>query len=135
MDLERFCNIAVGDLNELINKKGALGLGLVERMLLLYLPHIVDDYGCILLDLRRIRHQVFPESGVSLIRISFAFLRLSKRGMIRIFKTNFGTKIVYTKYLEELMPDSTCNKPSLPLPDFLDWIVQADGSVKILRMA
>ena len=135
MDLERFCNVTVGDFNELINKKGALGLGLVERMILLFLPQLVDDYGCLLLDFRRIRHHIFPDSGVTLTRVWFAFYRLSKRGLIRIFKTNCRKRIVYAKYLEGLMPDSTNNKPSLPLPDFLDWVVQDDGSIKIVRMA
>lgn len=63
-----------------------LGLGVVERLLLLCLPTICDELGCVRFDLRMIRVAIFPETGISLARVWLALKRIEKRKLVSIFR-------------------------------------------------
>jgi hypothetical protein len=110
-----------------------LGLGVVERLLLLCLPTICDELGCVRLDLRMIRVAIFPETGISLARIWLALKRIEKRKLVSIFWTNDKIGLVCLEYLKDMMQDRLDSLPDTPLPPWIDIVKLGDGSFKVAR--
>ena len=112
-------------------KRDWLKLGVVERMILLILPSLVDDYGCMEYCPRVIRVRVFQETGMNLWRIVLAVRKLIKLGFIYIHKTNCGMSVLYAKFLVGMLPRTTNSKPILPLPPQIEWYNDIEGEYRI----
>lgn len=118
---------------ERILKSAWFKLNIYERYLLLILPLLVDDYGCMEYEPRIIRNAVFAEAGVSLSKVVGYLYKLQKCGIIEVHKTNCGKRILYAKHLLGILPQTTTEKPSLPLPPNVDWFMQNTGHFKIVH--
>ncbi len=121
-----------GRVLDAVERKG-LGHGVAERLLLLFLPQLCDDLGCVRYDLRAIRKCVFPETGISLARIWLAFKRIEKRKLISIFWTNDKLGMIYLDYLGNIISDRLDSLPDTPLPPWIEVVRLENGEFKIVR--
>ncbi|NTU61025.1 MAG: hypothetical protein HGA95_01655 [Caldiserica bacterium] len=108
-------------------------LGVVERMILLTLPAMVDDYGCMEYSPRIVRSSVFSETGIHLWRIVWGMRKLAKFGFVKLHKTNCAMTVLYAKYIVEMLPRYSKSKPNLPLPPQVDWYDENTGSFRIVH--
>ena len=118
---------------KIVEKGEWLKLGVVERMILLILPTLVDDHGCMRLSSKTIRASVFPETGMSLWRIDLAVRKLAKLGFICLYRTNCGMNVLYARFIVEMLPSITNRKPTLPLPPQIDWYNDVSGEFRIVH--
>jgi hypothetical protein len=110
---------------------GTIGLNAKERLFLLTLPTILDDYGCVPCDFKMLRNRLFPEMGISLHCISQLIRKLCNMSLVVIHTTNCNNKILYARYCRKHLPKSTIARPDLPLPPQVDWFPKDDGSIEI----
>ena len=114
-------------------KKEWLKLGVIERMMMLVLPSLVDDYGCMEYSPKIIRARIFLEARISRSRIGLGVRKLKKFGLINLHKTNCKMTVLYAKFIVGILPEITESKPDLPLPPQVDWYNRDEGGFTIVH--
>jgi hypothetical protein len=123
----------LGEVCREVERKGGIGLGVRERMLLIMLPLMCNDIGCTRFDLRAIRSRIFPEAGVWLSTLGWALRRLEKRRLVTIFKAYGGGRYIYLDYMKRLQSETIETIPAEPMPPWIECVKTGKGSYKVIQ--
>jgi hypothetical protein len=116
-----------------LERKGGIGLGVLERTLLFMLPLVCNELGCARMDLRAIRSRIFPEAGVWLFMLRKALKSLERRKLVSLFMAHGGGMHIHLDFMKEFLPETVEVMPNAPLPPWIDCVKTDDGSFKVIH--